>query len=83
MLTCGWPVQGGWNSGRKVTISSTGRLRTRSTARSSSSSEVGSIQCTSSNTISTGCWRAKPSSWRISASSVRSFLRCGLRSGSG
>ena len=26
-MTCGWPVQGGWNSGRKVTINSTGRLR--------------------------------------------------------
>jgi hypothetical protein len=25
--------------------------------------------------------RAKPSSWRISASSIRSFFRCGLRFG--
>src|ERR1700730_15474851 len=25
-VVCGWPVQGGWNGGRKVTISSTGRL---------------------------------------------------------
>ena len=83
MVTCGWPVQGGWNSGRNVTISSTGRLRTRSTVRSSSSREVGSIQCASSKTMTTGCWRARPSSCRISASSVRSFLRCGLRFGSG
>ena len=63
--------------GRNVTISSTRRLRTRATARSSSSREVGSIQCASSKTIITGCWRAKPSSCRISASSVRSFFRCG------
>ncbi len=83
IVTCGWPVQGGWNSGRNVTISSTGRLRTRSTVRSSSSREVGSIQCASSKTMTTGCWRARPSSCRISASSVRSFLRCGLRFGSG
>ncbi len=83
IVTCGWPVQGGWNSGRNVTISNTGRLRTRSTVRSSSSREVGSIQCASSKTITTGCWRARPSSCRISAASVRSFLRCGLRFGSG
>ena len=83
MLTCGWPIQGGWNSGRNVTISSTGKLRTRSTVRSSSSREVGSIQCASSKTISTGCWHARPSSCRISASNVRSFLRWGLRFGSG
>src|SRR6516225_5504341 len=51
--------------------------------RSSNSREVGSIQRASSKTISTGCWRARPSSWRISASSVRSFLRWGLRFGSG
>ncbi len=83
MLTCGWPAQGGWNSGRNVTISSTGRLGARSTIRSSTSREVGSIQCTSSKIMTTGRWRARPSSWRISASRVRSFLCCGLRFGSG
>ena len=77
VVTCAWPIQGGWNSGRKVTTSSTGRRRTRSTARSSSSSEVGSIQCTSSNTISTGRCRARASSCRSSASNVFSFFRCG------
>ena len=30
-VTCGRPIQGGSNSGRNVTISSTRRLRTRST----------------------------------------------------
>jgi len=44
VLTCSWPVQGGWNSGRKVTISNTGILRMLSIIRSSSSREVGSIQ---------------------------------------
>ena len=33
--------------------------------------------------MTTGCRRARPSSCRISASSVRSFLRCGLRFGRG
>src|SRR5438105_15855608 len=75
--------QGGRNSGRNVTISSTGRLQTRSTVRSNSSREVGSIQCASSKTMTTGWRRAKLSRCRISASSVRSFLRCGPRFGSG
>ena len=38
-----------------------------STMRSSSSRGVGSIQCTSSNSASTGSRRATPSSWRNSA----------------
>ena len=54
----------------------------RSIMRSSSSREVGSIQCASSKIITTGCWCARPSSWRISASSVRCFFCCGLRFGS-
>src|SRR5262252_5952669 len=45
--------------------------------------QIGSIQCASSNMISTGRRRAKLSSRPISASSVRSFLRCGLRFGNG
>jgi hypothetical protein len=64
-------------------MSSTGRLGTHSTMRSSSSREVGSLQCASSQTTTTRCRRANPSIWRISASSVVSFLRCGLRFGSG
>jgi hypothetical protein len=32
MLTWGWPVQGIWNSGRNVTINSTGRMRTAAQA---------------------------------------------------
>ena len=83
IVTCGRPVQGGWNSGRKVTSSRTGRVRRCSTVRSSSSREVGSIQCASSKTITTGCWRARPLSWHISASSVRCFFWGGLRSGNG
>jgi hypothetical protein len=61
-FTRGCPVQGGWNSGRKVMISSTGRLRTCSMVRSSSSCELGSIHCASSKTIRTGCCRAEASS---------------------
>jgi len=52
---------------KKVTINSTGRLFTRSMERSSSSREVGSIQCASSKTMTTGWSRAKPSSCGISA----------------
>src|SRR5262244_992430 len=33
IVTCGWPAQGGWNSGRNVRSSSTGSFRTRSTVR--------------------------------------------------
>ena len=40
--------------GRNVTISNTGRVRNRSRVRSSSSREVGSIQCASSTTMTTG-----------------------------
>jgi hypothetical protein len=54
IVTCGRPTQGGENSGRKVMITSTRRLCTRSTNRSSDSRVVGSLQCTSSYTISTG-----------------------------
>ena len=46
---------------------STGRRCTRSTTRSSSSSVVGSIQCTSSYSASTGCSAASPASWSSSA----------------
>jgi hypothetical protein len=52
--TCGRPIQPASNSGRKVTISNTLNLRIRSTARPNSSRLVGSDQCASSKTISTG-----------------------------
>ena len=48
VVTCAWPVQGGWNSGRKVISTRTGRRRMRSITRPRSSSVDGSIQCTSS-----------------------------------
>jgi hypothetical protein len=50
----GRPIQGGSKSGRNVTMSSTGKVRSRSTARLKTSRLVGSVQCTSSNVISTG-----------------------------
>src|SRR5215472_7778478 len=46
--------------------------------RSSSSRELGSIQCTSSKSIRTGCCRAEASSCRSSTSKVFSFLRWGV-----
>ena len=64
-------------------ISSTGSVGTRSMIRSSNSSEVGSIQCTSSNTISTGCRAASPSTCASSACSVFSLRFCGVRSSGG
>ena len=52
----------GWNSGRNVTTISTGSSAIRATVRSSRSSDVGSIHCVSSKTISSGPCSAKPSS---------------------
>ena len=60
-VTCGRPIQGGSNSGRKVTISSTRWLAIRSTARPNASKLVGSDQCTSSKIISTGLERDRTS----------------------
>ena len=71
LVTLAWPTHGGSNSGRNVTISKAGRPETRSTVRLSSSRLVGSIQCTSSNTISTGCWRASASNCASRACKVR------------
>ena len=61
-VTCGCPIQGDSNSGRKVMISSTGRFAIRFTVRPNSSRLVGSVQCASSKTISTGFLRASVSS---------------------
>ena len=83
IVTCGWPIQGGWNSGRKVAISKIGSRSIRASVRSSNSREVGSIQCTSSKTISNGCCRAIVSRVRRSRSKVFSFFRCGASSGLG
>ncbi len=73
--------QGGVNSGRAVTRSSNGSVDARATVRVNSSSEVGSIQCASSNSISTGCRAASRAICASSASSVFSLRRCGVRSG--
>ena len=55
LVTCDCPTHGALNSGRKVTISSTGRVLIRSTIRPNASRLVGSVQCASSKIISTGC----------------------------
>jgi hypothetical protein len=47
-VTCGCPIHGGSNSGRKVMSSNTGRFAIRFTPRLNSSRLVGSAQCTSS-----------------------------------
>ena len=86
LVTCGWPTHGALNSGRKVTMSSAGRVLIRSTARPNASKLVGSVQCASSKIISTGCWLANPASCAVRASSVllsallRSKVECGIAS---
>ena len=76
-VACGRPFQGGGNSGRKVSSSSTRSPAIRPTSRSSSSSVVGSAQCRSSNTHSTGCLRARPATCSTRTSIVASLCRCG------
>src|SRR5262249_55932880 len=49
----------GTNSGRNVTINSTGRVAIRSTARPNASRLVGSVQCASSKIIRTGLERVR------------------------
>jgi hypothetical protein len=63
-VTCGNPVHGGTNSGRKVATSRTGRRAIRSIVRSKTSRELGSIQWRSSKTIKTGFCRANASAAR-------------------
>src|SRR6516162_7260847 len=82
-VTCGCPIQGGSNSGRKVTINSTRRVATLSTARPNASKLVGSAQCTSSKIISTGPLRANVSTCAWSASSVFCRRCCGVTSSAG
>jgi hypothetical protein len=82
-LTCGRPIQGASNSGRKVTISSARRLLIRSTVRPKASRLVGSLQCASSKIISTGVARAGVSNCRPSASIVLCRRCCGSKSSAG
>jgi len=74
LVTCESPVHVASYSGRKVISTNTGKARTRSTVRSSTSSEVASAQWTSSNSIKTGFCRANASSW--SSKAARVSLRC-------
>ena len=71
-VTCGRPTQGASNSGRNVTINSTGRFAIRSTVRPNASRLVGSIQCASSKIISTGLERARVSN--CAAKCLQRFL---------
>src|SRR5262249_16665522 len=80
-VTWGCPIQGGSNSCRNVTTSSTRNVAIRSTARLSASSLVGSAHCASSKRISTGLERARASIWEKSASIVF-CRRCGGASSS-
>ena len=83
LVTCDWPAHGALNSGRKVTISSAGRVLIRSTVRLSASKLVGSIQCTSSNIISTGCWLVSAANRVAKASSIPCRRCCGVSSNAG
>src|SRR5215831_7673153 len=74
LVTCERPVQGASYSGRKVISTKTGNARTRSTVRSSTSSEVASAQWTSSNSINTGFCSANSSS--CSSKAARVSRRC-------
>jgi len=69
--------EGGTNSGRAVTTTSTRSAAARSTISARSSSEVGSSQCASSTNSSTGHRRARWASGATSASKVRALRACG------
>ena len=76
-------AHGALNSGRKVTISSAGRVLIWSTVRPNASKLVGSVQWASSKIISTGRWLANLATCVVRASSVL-CLRCsGARSSAG
>src|SRR5215472_14255644 len=74
LVTCERPLHGASYSGRKVISTKTDKARTRSTVRSSTSSEVASAQWASSNSISTGFCRASASSWSSKAARVSALL---------
>ena len=67
LVTCDCPTHGALNSGRNVTISSTGRALIRSTVRPIASRLVGSVQWASSKIIRTGCRLANSASCKVSA----------------
>ncbi len=81
--TCGSPVQCGENPGREDIKSNTGRCRMHGTITSSSSRLVWSIQCTSSNTMTTGREAAKAASCAIKSPSNCSLSRWARRRGWG
>ena len=78
-ITYGRPIQAGSNSGRNVTISSTGREQTLSTTRPNVSRLVGSVQCASSKIMSKGFCRDNASTCAVSASSVFCLRCCGCQ----
>ena len=59
-------------------ITSTGKAAERVINRSSSSSELGSAQCASSNSISTGHWRARFVENSVQRLEGLLLLPCGL-----
>src|SRR5262249_3087656 len=80
-VTCDSSSQGGKNSGLKLTKTKTLAVLIDAMHRLSSSSELQSIQCTSASTMTTGRVSARPRTCRSSAAIVRSFCRCGVKSG--
>ncbi len=76
----GFPGAKRLGSGRKVTIASSGRLAACPTISSKSSSDVGSAQCASSTTSSTGRRFVSPTICETSACNVAALRRCGLMS---
>ncbi len=81
VVTCAWFGHGGINSGRAVMSSSTRISGSRWIVSASNSCEVGSIQCKSSKTTSTGRLTAKSCNTAKSANNVVSLRFCGLISG--
>ena len=77
-VTTGWLAKAAPNVGRAVTTTSTALPCTRSSASSSISRVVGSIQCASSTTHITGRRPADPISWSTRAAKVRARRCCGV-----
>ena len=82
-VRCAYPLQGDLNSGRNVTSMRKSADRNCSINRLISSSVDGSAHCTSSTTISTGCWVVMASIKATTASSVRFFRSSGLKASGG
>ena len=83
LVTCDRPAQGALNSGRKVTMSSTGRVLIWSTVRPNTSRLVGSTQCASSTIISAGRCLVSPASCAVKASCVLCLRSSGAKSSAG